>query len=136
MARHERVYHHFDDLEEYHQGMWRITHGVERRTCMTRAAALMKEPVAFKAAMVRALEEWPNSCEHNLSAENVNRIAWLGHAGCCLGAGSPEEATRAAWHTLLRPEQDEANRAAGEVVADWDNSNAAPAMFQFWSKDA
>jgi hypothetical protein len=86
----------------------------------------MANSEAFQEAMARALIEWPRSCEHNLSAENINRIAWLGHAGCCVARGCPEEATRAAWHTLTVDQQNEANRVAGIVLAKWDHMHAEP----------
>ena len=112
----DRVYHHYENLEEYHAGMWRIVRGAARKEFVANAADLMKQPDAFKEAMLLALTEWPTSCEANLTAESVNRIAWLGHAGCCISCGSPEEATRVAWHTLDRSEQDEANRVADEAL--------------------
>jgi len=128
----ERIYHHYGDLEEYHGGMWRILRGEERKQFITAAADLMRDPSRFRACMARTLEEWPNSCEHNLTAENVNRIAWLGHAGCCIGVNSSEEATRAGWHTLNQAEQDEANRVAKEVLDIWDADAAVPSLFH-WS---
>lgn len=132
----ERIYHHFGDLEEYHSGMWRIIRGEERKKHILAAASLMVDPDLFKIHMSSALEQWPNSCEHNLTAENVNRIAWLGHAGCCIGVGSPEDCTRAGWHTLDKLQQDEANRVAAEVLTVWDNDRSTPAMFRFWSNNA
>lgn len=132
----ERIYHHFGDLEEYHSGMWRIVRGEERKDYIAASAKLMRDPARFKAAMQEAIETWVNSCQHNLTAEAVNRIAWLGHAGCCVGVQSPEDCTRAGWHTLTRPEQDEANRVAAEVLTEWDNANSAPMMFQLWSDNA
>lgn len=119
----ERVYYHYEDLEEYHAGMWRIVRGKERQNFIDAAGDLMRCPEEFKEAMMQALEIWPKSCEANLSAEAVNRIAWLGHAGCCIGTGSPEEATRGGWHTLTQPEQDEANRVADEVLKTWIRQN-------------
>lgn len=119
MTTHERVYFHYEQLEEWRAGMWRIVRGDERMTNARNAADLMRQPEAFKAAMARALTEWPNSCLHNLSADSVNKIAWLGHAGNCLGVGSPEENTRIGWHMLNQAEQDEANRVAAEVLALW-----------------
>lgn len=127
-----RVYHPFDALEETHAGLWRITSGAERKRHITSSARLMASPERFKAAMSEAVERWPRSCEHNLSAENVNRIAWLGHAGCCVGVGSPEEATRAAWHTLNADQQNEANRVAGEVLQAWIDANAETAPLLDW----
>jgi hypothetical protein len=114
-----RVYHHYSNLEEYHAGMWRIVRGQKRKDYIAAAADLMRQPCEFKAAMIRATEQWPNSCEANLTAETVNRIAWLGHAGCCLETGSPEEATRVAWHTLDAYEQKAANKVAGEALELW-----------------
>ena len=82
----ERVFHHYEDLEEFHAGLWRIVRGKERQNNIEAAGDLMRCPDEFKEAMRQAITEWPKSCEANLTAESVNRIAWLGHAGCCLGA--------------------------------------------------
>lgn len=111
-----RIYHHYENLEEFHSGMWRIVRGEKRKDYIAAAAELMQSPSDFRDAMVKAVEDWPKSCEANLTAESVNRIAWLGHAGCCIATASPEDCTRTAWHTLDRYEQDEANRVAGEVL--------------------
>ena len=115
----KRVYHHYEHLEEWHVGMWRIVRGPERKHLIERAANLMRQPHKFEAQMIRAIKEWTHSCEHNFTAESINKIAWLGHAGCCLGANSPEEATRAAWHTLSKKEQDLANEAAERALMTW-----------------
>lgn len=123
-----RVFHHYERLEEYQDGMWRIVRGEKRKAHILAAASLMRDPPVFQSAMIAALEQWPLSCEHNLTAENVNRIAWLGHAGCCVGASSPEDCTRLGWHTLTREEQDEANRVAAEVLKQWDEART-PDLF-------
>lgn len=114
-----RSYFHYKDLEEFQNGMWRVVRGEQRKANSCAAADLMRDEKRFEAAMLRALEEWPNSCSHNLSAESVNRIAWLGHAGCCLGVGSPEENTRAGWHMLNPFEQARANATAQRVLDAW-----------------
>lgn len=115
-----RVYHHYKELEESHHGMWRICRGQARQRNAERAAKLMRDSTAFLAAMRRALAEWPKSCAHNLSADGVNKLAWLGRAGCCLAAESPEENTRIGWHMLNQSEQNEANRVAQLVLDQWD----------------
>jgi hypothetical protein len=119
----ERVYFHFKDLEEYHNGMWRIVGGLQKARNALAAAELMRNDAAFEAAMMRALEEWPNSCQHNLTAEDTNRLAWLGHAGCCIVAGSPEENTRTGWHLLTTAQQDAANATAQRVLDAWIEAN-------------
>lgn len=115
----ERVFHHYENLEESRYGLWKRATGEERKAQMERAAALMKNRAQFEQAMREAASQWPMSCEHNLTCLDSNRIAWLGHAGCCIGASSSEEATRAAWHTLSQAEQDAANAAAALVLEEW-----------------
>lgn len=114
-----RVYYHYQELEEFHNGMWRICRGQARNLNSQRAAALMRDPQAFLAAMRTAVADWPKSCRHNLTADG-NKIAWLGQAGCCVGVGSPEENTRIGWRTLNPDEQAEANRVARVVLDEWD----------------
>jgi len=115
----ERVYFHYEKLEEFQQGMWKILRGDERKQKILEAAALMKRPEEFKRAMVTAVNTWPNSCAHNFTCEGMNKIAWLGHAGCCIATGSSEEATRAAWYRLTDDEMNRANAVADEALAEW-----------------
>jgi len=119
----ERIFFHYEQLEEFKCGMWRIVRGEEREVFLRKAANLMRDSRKFQAAMERAVREWQNSCLHNLTAESSNRLAWLGHAGCLLATGSPEENTRIGWHTLNADEQNEANRTAQVVLDKWIKSN-------------
>lgn len=116
----KRVYYPYNLWEEYKAGMWRIVPASERDNYAEQAAALMRETDSFKDAMMEAIEKWPVSSEMNLSARCMNRRAWLGRAGCCVAINSPEEATRQGWHYLTQEEQDEANQAADEVIAEWE----------------
>ena len=120
----ERKFFHFNELEEFHSGMWRIQRGEVRDKAANLSANLMRDIQKFTAAMMQALEEWPNSCKHNLTMENGNRLAWLGHAGCCIAVNSPEENTRCGWHMLSKVEQDLANEAATSVLNLWIEANS------------
>jgi hypothetical protein len=115
-----RTYHPYTACEEFEAGMWRNVTGSARDHFVIATADLMRDFDGFRDAMLRAVTEWPISCIHNLSAANVNRQAWLGHAGCCIATGSPEDCTRLGWHTLTQAEQDEANRAADHAIAAWE----------------
>lgn len=84
-----------------------------------KSAALMIDVQAFKAAMVRSVHEWPNSCEAALTAKVINHQAWLGHAGCAINHNAPEELTRLAWRTLTEEQQSLANNAADEAKSIW-----------------
>lgn len=120
----KRVYFAHTELEECRDGMWSVVGGKAKQAFSAAAADLMRNDAAFESAMLRAFEEWPNSCQHNLTAEDTNRLAWLGHAGCFLATGSPEENTRHGWHTLTPSEQDAANATAQRVLDAWIDANA------------
>ena len=104
--------------------MWANISGEEAREHANKSADLMRNAERFRSAMARALVEWPNSCEHNLSALSCNRRAWLGHAGCFLNHGSPEGATRLGWHMLNVEEQMIADLMAEEVIEEWEKCYA------------
>jgi len=120
----KRVFYPYHLWEEYKSGMWRICPTSEKDHFAEQSAALMRETSSFKESMQKALTDWPISCEKNLSARCMNRRAWLGHAGCCIATGSPEEATRQGWHYLTEEEQIDANRVADEVIAEWEATYA------------
>ena len=128
-----RVFHHHDKLEEYHGGLWRIITGENRRSCFAKSLLLLRDEPRLRRAMEDVIEQWPFATEHNLSAENTNRRAWLGQAACCLAVGSPEDCTRGAWGWLSQDEQDAANAAADAVISAWDEL-FAPTLFPVWSK--
>jgi hypothetical protein len=116
-----RVFHHYKDCEEFHPdgGMWVIVTGPSAKLHAQHASDLMADPAAFQAAMEHALAAWPKSCEMAFTGDGNNQRAWLGHAGCFLGVGSPEECTRVGWHMLDDAEQYGANAAADRVIAKW-----------------
>jgi hypothetical protein len=83
------------------------------------SADLMRDPQAFEAAMCRAVDSWPNSCEAALTASTMNHQAWIGHAGCAINHNAPEDLTRLGWRSLTQVQQDAANAAADRAIAYW-----------------
>lgn len=123
-----RAYFHHDQREEFHPngGMWHIANGPIRQTHIVAAAELMKDPLGrFLRAMMRAIDEWPNSCRTVMTADSMNHRAWFGHAGCYLETGSPEDCTRLGWHTLDEPQQRLANYAADLAIEAWKRHDLA-----------
>lgn len=117
--RFKRVYHHYEKMEEFHSVMWKQIPVDEREAAVHRSADLMRDEYAFEAACDRAITEWPNSSEANLTASVINHQAWLGHAACCINHGASEDLTRLAWRTLTEQQQDAANAAADRAIDKW-----------------
>lgn len=120
----KRVYHHFTKMEEFHSVMWKQIPLEQREAVMEASAELMREADSFELACIRAVDEWPNSAEANLTASVINHQAWLGHAACCLNHGASEDLTRLAWRTLSQDEQDAANAAADRAIEYWERKYA------------
>lgn len=116
----ERIYHSHEKWEEYPAGLWRSVYGEERDSLLKRAIEFTGDAELYGSFMLRIIREWPFSCEHNLTCEEMNRQAWIGHAACCLAIECPEDITRLAWHQLTKQQQDDANKKADEAIKQWE----------------
>ena len=115
-----RIYHTWDKWECYPAGFYEDTapNGMLASEAVAAYATFLRDIPRFKAALERVLSEWPNSCEHYLSNENMNRIAWLGQASMCIDSGVPA-AFRSGYNKLSTAEQLAANTAALEALNRW-----------------
>jgi hypothetical protein len=122
-----RRHYPWHEMEEYQPdgGMWSIPSLHDRQRFIHAAEALMVNPEAFRDSMRLALDQWPRSASVALTTPGMNHRAWLGHAGCYLATGSPEETTRLGWHLLDEGEQMMANETADTVIHEWKLSEAA-----------
>jgi hypothetical protein len=116
----KRIYHPFHKWEEYHAGMWRNVSGKERQSLLKEAIDFTGNHELYGDFMLQIIQDWPFSCEHNLTCLSLNRRAWIGHAACCLAISAPEDITREAWAYLTQDQQDRANAKADEAIKKWE----------------
>lgn len=120
MMKIKKIFHHYSKWEEFHCGMWKTINGIERQKLLKNAIEFTSNAIKYGEWMMRVVNEWPVSCEQNLTAMDMNRQAWIGHAATCLAIGCPEDITRLAWHSLTQKQQDEANAEADKAIAFWE----------------
>lgn len=84
-----RVYHTWDAWECYPAGFYnpRPPKGVTIDEAKEMYRDFLADVSRFSAAMWRVMNEWPNSSEHYLTNERMNRIAWLGQSAMCIETG-------------------------------------------------
>ena len=117
----KRYYHTWDKWECFRAGFFDKR---PRDKSMTDDQAreayrdFLRDIPRFTAVMKELLDEWPYSCEHNLSNENMNRVAWLGQSAACYALGIPS-AFRGGFNLLTKEEQDAANHAALTMLNRW-----------------
>lgn len=116
----KRIYHPYTLWEDYHAGMWRKLAASEELDLLRKAIGFTGDAKLYGSFMRMVTEEWPRSCEHNLSDTSMNRRAWLGHAACCMAIGAPEYITRRAWWMLAQEQRDAADAEAEHWIKQWE----------------
>jgi hypothetical protein len=116
----KRVYHTWDKWECYPAGFYatRPPEGMTPRQAETLYRDLLRDIPRFESALAQVLTEWPRSCEHYLSNENMNRIAWLGQAAMCVAHGVSHR-FRGGFNLLSADEKQAANEAALRYLNRW-----------------
>lgn len=123
-----RIYHTWDKWECYPAGFYENKHArLDDEQCREAYRAFLQRVWLFEAAMAGVLRDWPRSCEHYLSNENMNRIAWLGQSAMCYATGVPA-VFRGGFNRLSDAEQEAANIAALGYLNKWLVANDGEAL--------
>jgi hypothetical protein len=116
----ERIYHTWDKWECYPAGFFevRAPKGMTEQDCHEMYKELLLDIPEFKRIMILIVSEWPISCEHNLTNDRMNRIAWLGQSALCYKHKIPAK-FRGGYHLLSKEAQIAADEAALEIINLW-----------------
>jgi len=115
-----RILHTFEHWECYPAGFYNDhpPEGMTREDCEETYRKLLADIPAFEAALSTVVLTWEKSCEHYLTNERMNRIAWLGQAALCVAYGIPS--TFRGGYNLLTPDQQKlADEAALRALNFW-----------------
>lgn len=110
------VWHPYWAWEEVGHNMWGDVR--RRKTWLHIAIAFTGDHELYGEWMMRVIDEWPRSCEQNLTKSGDKR-AWIGHAAVALAIGCPEDIVREAWGHLSKDQQDKANDKAQAAIDTW-----------------
>lgn len=116
----ERYWCAYDQLEEYHAGMWRVVSGeAQALPLIAEAVRLFRDEAGFERACFAVVKAWPVSCRAAMTNPSLNQIAWMGQAACCYAAGVPEAMTRRAWWKLTEEQRAACDAIAARAIASW-----------------
>jgi hypothetical protein len=116
----KQIYHKYEKWEDFKFGMWRKESKVYDETEIKKVIEFTGDHIIYGNAMLRVINEWPVSCEHNLTNLSINRKAWIGHAACCIENGWPEYLVRYAWGFLTEDQRNKANNQARIAILKWE----------------
>jgi ParB-like chromosome segregation protein Spo0J len=126
--RADRIFHTYDKWECHKAGFYASS--VEGKTadqCKEDYRRFLSDPGLFREALEGVTSEWKNSCEHYLTNQAMNRIAWLGQAAMCYHSGVPSKFC-GGFNLLTEKEQYEANLVALEALNNWLLNNGREAV--------
>jgi hypothetical protein len=125
-----RIYHTWDKWECYPAGFYNNKpkdKSLSDDDCRRKYAEFLRDIPMFEAAMMSVQIEWKNSCEHYLSNEKMNRIAWLGQSAMCYATGIPAFFC-GGFNQLSEEEQEAANRSALKFLNKWLSKRGEPEL--------
>ena len=125
-----RIYHTWDKWECYPAGFYEKRpkdKSLSDDECRAIYTALLSNTEEFEAALQGVLDKWPNSCEHYLTNESMNRIAWLGQSALCFSKGVPN-IYRGGFVDLPIELQEKANLTALKYLNKWLVAHGEPEL--------
>lgn len=123
MQKIKRIYHTWDKWECYPAGFYENSKpGMTKDECENEYKNFLSNITRFENALQRVIAEWKNSCEHYLTNEKMNRIAWLGQASLCIESGIPS-CFRSGYFLLTKEQRQAADLKALEYLNKWLSEN-------------
>jgi 23S rRNA A1618 N6-methylase RlmF len=114
-----RIYHPYWKWEDHKNGFYENCSGKEKELKKQSVLNMFNSEKLTKEYMNRVIEEWQYSCEHNLTNESMNKIAYIGQAACCLYDKVPNLITMYAWK-FLKPEiRERSDKIAKKTINKW-----------------
>lgn len=114
-----RIFHPWDKWECYKYNFFGGMLDYEKDDTLALYASLLKDLTQFEEALKTITSEWKYSCEHNLSNESMNRVAWLGQASCALIFNVPHNVCMGGYNLLSAEEQKAADGMAQKYLDKW-----------------
>ena len=115
----KRIYHRYEKWEDYPSGFYDSCTGKNKIEKEKMVVEMFNSEELTLKFMNKVIETWVNSCEHNLTNESLNKIAYIGQGACCLFAGIPSTVTMGMWSKLTKETQNRANNNAETVLNKW-----------------
>ena len=113
-----RIYHPWDKWECYKSGFYsrRFVDGGQLLY-----AEFLADIPRFSRAIQKVFLEWTYSCEHFLTNQDINRVAWIGQSAMCIDTTVPSK-YRGGFFLLTKVQQLEANQCAMQYLAEWEQT--------------
>ena len=119
-----RILHTFDKWECHAFNFYGTTapDGMTTEQAEEKYCLLLSDESAFASVLQQVVTEWKHSCEHYLTNEKMNRIAWLGQAALARAYRIPS-GFRGGYNLLTPEQQKRADELALDSLNMWLKAN-------------
>lgn len=120
----DRIYHTFDEWECQKAGFYenKPPQNMTKEEAEIEYKNLLSDIERFSSVLEKVIVNWKKSCEHYLTNENMNRIAWLGQAALCYEMNIPA-CFRGGYNLLTEKQKEEADKTALKYLNIWLKAN-------------
>jgi ParB-like chromosome segregation protein Spo0J len=120
----DRILHTWEKWECYKAGFYaeRPPGDVTQQQGEELYRQFLADSSTFDDALKHITSHWQHSCEHYLTNDRMNRIAWLGQAAAAYAIGMPS-CCRGGYHLLTAEQQEDADALALLYLNQWLEDN-------------
>lgn len=124
-----RILHTWEKWECYSHGFYELrpANGLTIEEGENLYREFLSNTEAFDSSLRVVTTEWRHSCEHYLTNDRMNRIAWLGQAAAAQAIGMPS-CCRGGYHLLSEEQKQDADALALLYLNSWLEANDRPAI--------
>lgn len=115
----DRVWHPYYLWEDYKNGFFKSETELSKEEQIELSKKLFQDKKEFNNILQKVIKEWVYSCEHNLTNESLNKIAWLGQASCSYKYKISNDISREGYNLLSKKEKQEADKIAEKALTRW-----------------
>jgi hypothetical protein len=119
----ERIYHRYELWECYKNGFFKNISGEEKKEKSKEVIAFFENSELTKEFMMKVINDWEYSCEHNLTNISLNRVAWLGQSACCIYKKIPYSITMENWRFVSEEKKKIACDIAEKIIKEYEQKN-------------
>lgn len=120
----KRIFHPWDKWEDYRHNFYGgVVKDFPKDDTLELYASLLRDLPRFEEALKVIILEWKHSCEHNLTNESMNRIAYLGQSACALAYKVPHSMSMGGYNLLTDSEKVAADAMADKYLKLWQERN-------------
>ena len=119
----KRIYHPYWLWEDYKAGFYDNVSGERKKELIKKVLEMFNDSKLTKENMLFVVNNWTYSCEHNLTNESLNKIAYIGQSACCVYASVPCSITMESWSLLSDEVKKRSDKIALECINIWKNNN-------------